>query len=92
MIQMVSIKDTRDKIAELVNQVDIAKKQFIITKFGKPKAMLTPVVSFPKQKRKKNGLLAGFGAWKKRKDIKDSAIWVSDLRHRMSNRYGKIFS
>lgn len=40
---MISVKDTRDNLAELLEQVAIANKQFVITKFGKPKARLSPV-------------------------------------------------
>lgn len=91
-LQSYSIKETREQLSHLIDQVAIANKQFLITKFGKPKAMLTPVVSIKKQNKRKKGLLVSFGAWKDRTDIKDSAKWVSDIRHRMSKRYGKIFS
>lgn len=40
---MISVKDARDNLAELLEQVAIANKQFVITKFGKPKAKLTSV-------------------------------------------------
>ena len=40
---MISVKDTRDNLAELLEQVAVAQKQFVITKFGKPKARLVPM-------------------------------------------------
>lgn len=90
--QKYSIKDTRDQLSELVDQVAIGRRQFIITKFGKPKAMLIPIQEETIDERR-NRLLAGFGMWKDRKDIKDSAKWVANLRKRMSTRYGygKLF-
>lgn len=91
MMDTVSIKDLRNNLAQLIEEVAIAGKQIEITKFGKPKAMIVPISS-TKKSRKKSGLEAAFGMWKNRKDIKDSAKWVADLRRRESTRYGKIFS
>lgn len=86
----ISIKETREQLSSLVEQVAIARKRFLITKFGKPKAMMIPFTPSLIRKRKKSGLEASFGAWKHRKDIKDSAKWVADLRRKMSSRYAKI--
>lgn len=94
-LQTVSIREAREQLSELINQVAIAKKEFVITKFGKPKALITQIKSTDKDSRMKRriALEATFGAWEHRKDIKDSAEWVAKLRHRMSSRYGygKIF-
>jgi prevent-host-death family protein len=93
-LQTVSIRETREQLSELVNQVAIANREFIITKFGKPQAMIIPVKKTVKQKRNYSGLDAAFGMWKDRKDMQNSAKWVANLRHRMSSRYGygKLFS
>ena len=37
-----SIKDTRNNLSRLVDQADLNHKSFIITKFGRPKALLSP--------------------------------------------------
>lgn len=87
----VSIKQLRDNLAQLIEEVAIAGKQIEITKFGKPKAMIIPISSSRKS-RKKRGLEAAFGIWKNRKDMKNPANWVTDLRRSESTRYGKIFS
>ena len=84
--QMISVKDTRDNLAELLEQVAIANRQFVITKFGKPKAKLVSVGLDLDTKKREGGILATAGAWKHRTDIKDSAKWAADLRRRMSNR------
>lgn len=83
MTQALSIKDTRNKLADIVNQVAIAGDMFVITKFGKPKAMIVPIT---KIKAQESVLEETFGAWKGRKDIKDSAKWVASLRAKMSIR------
>ena len=83
MTQTLSIKETRDKLADVVNQVSIAGDTFIITKFGKPKAMIIPIA---KVKAQRSILEETFGAWKERGDIKDSAKWVASLRAKMSTR------
>lgn len=85
MLQQISIQDTRNNLASLVNQTSITGKQFIITKFGKPSAMLVPVAAINFGK-KDDALDAAFGIWKDRKDIKDSAKWVEKLRTKMSLR------
>lgn len=53
--------------------------------------MIIPIRNSSKSKEKK-GLKAAFGIWKNRKDMKNPAKWVADLRRRESTRYGKIFS
>lgn len=89
-LQTISIKDAREQFSDLVNQVAIAKKQFVITKFGKPRAKVVPIDE-KKTKKRFSGLEASFGAWKDRTDIKDSAKWVAKQRKKW-NRYDKIFS
>lgn len=88
-LQRISIKETRDNLSQFIDQVAVAKKRFLITKFGKPKAKLVPVDN-SLYKTQKKGLHESYGAWKGKKGIKDSARWVEDLRAKMSSRYGKI--
>lgn len=83
-MQQVTIQDARNDLANLVAQTAIAGRQFVITKFGKPSAMLVPVKKKPNKKLA--ALDAAFGIWKDRKDIKDTAQWVADLRTKMSLR------
>ena len=83
MTQTLSIKDTRNKLADVINQVAIGGDVFVVTKFGKPKAMIVPIM---KAKEQKSVLEETFGAWKERKDIKDTAKWVASLRAKMSTR------
>ena len=83
MTQTLSIKDTRNKLAEVINQVAIAGDEFVITKFGQPKAMIVPI---SKAKVLKSALQETFGAWKHRSDIKDSGEWVRKLRRKLSVR------
>lgn len=85
-LQTVSIRETREQLSELVNQVAIARKQFVITKFGKPKAMIVPVQSSRiNREQYKKVIMATAGAWKHRTDIKDSAKWSANLRHRCTD-------
>ena len=88
--QTVSIKELRDNLAQLIDEVAIAGKQIEITKFGKPKAMIIPIGSADKKKKKAIDVkkLPGFGMWKNRKDMKDPAKWVHELRLKESMRYG----
>lgn len=85
MLQQISIQDTRNNLASLVNQTALTGRQFIITKFGKPSAMLVPVI-VEDIDEKNVALEAAFGIWENRKDIKNTAKWVEALRTKMSFR------
>lgn len=83
MTQILSIKDVRNKLADVINQVAIGGDTFVITKFGEPKAMIVPISEI---KTKKSVLEETFGAWKDRRDIRDTAKWAETLRAKMSVR------
>lgn len=84
MIQTIPVKETREQLADLINQVAIGGKSFIITKFGKPKAMLVPVMT---DKRRQTGLSTSFGIWKDRPEMKDPDKWVRKMRKEMWRRH-----
>ena len=84
MAQVLSIKDTRDKLADVVNQVAISGDVFVITKFGKAKAMIVPVSGA--NIADTSGIEESFGGWARRTDIKNSSKWVAKLRAKMSAR------
>ena len=48
MTQVLSIKDTRNRLADVVNQVAISGDVFVITKFGKPIAALVTFDDYKK--------------------------------------------
>jgi len=78
------MKDTRNKLADVVNRVAISGDVFIITKFGKAKAMIVPVSAANMADNK--GIEESFGGWGRRRDIKNSSDWVAKLRTEMSTR------
>ncbi len=86
-IPSVSIKETRENLSHLVDQVAIANKKFLITKFNKPKAMIVPISAKTKTRKSLSGLDATFGMWKDRKNMKNSAKWVANQRKQWSSRY-----
>lgn len=83
MIQTLSIKDARNNLADIVSRVEMRGDEIVITKFGKPRAMLVP---FSDKKSLVGKFDEAFGAWKGRKDIKDSGKWVRNLRKKISLR------
>lgn len=83
MTQLVSIKDTRDRLAEIIDLVALKDDVFVVTKFGKPKAMIVPIKEGTKDL---SWIEAGSGAWSNRKDIKNSAEWARNMRVKMSTR------
>lgn len=85
MQQVMSIKDTRDNLAEIINKVNTTGNVVVVTKFGKPKAMIVPI---PEEKLNiTSGIDDSFGTWSSRKDIEDSSQWVAKLRTKMSVRH-----
>ncbi len=96
-LQAETIKDLRNKLAQIIEEVAIANKRFEVKKFGKTKAAIVPISDVFLQKKKKVdwAKLPGAGIWKDRKDMKNSSKWVADLRRRESTRaipkslYGK---
>ena len=88
-LQIISTKELRDNLAEVLEQVAIGRQTFLVSKFGRKKALITPVADVKIMKKKsKRDLknLFAYGIWKDRKDIKDSVIWVSNLRKKQSFR------
>lgn len=89
----ISIKDARDNFSEIIEKAALTGQSFLVTKFGKPKALLTSAnIINQKKKAKLKVLKETAGLWTNRKDIKDSASWIAQKRKRQSTRYGKIFS
>lgn len=86
MTQVLSIKDTRNRLADVINRVAISGDVFVITKFGKAKAMIVPVSQA--NIADTSGIEESFGAWRQRSDIKNSSSWVAQLRAKMSTRNG----
>ena len=80
-MQTISTKELRDKLSEILERVAIGRETFVIKKFGKVKAMITPVV-----KEEKFDKLPAFGIWKNHKGMKDSATYVRKLREKESFR------
>ncbi|MGD9128983.1 MAG: hypothetical protein PVJ09_00615 [Candidatus Woesebacteria bacterium] len=82
MYQTVSIQQTRDNLAEIINKVAIAGERFVVTKFGKVKAMIVPITEQkPISDKKRKAILDEVtGIWQNRKDMKDSDKWLSNLR------------
>lgn len=85
MTQVMTIKDTRIKLADIINQVSVAGDVFVVTKFGQPKAMIVPINKL--NSTDTSGIEESFGAWDKKRGLKNSNRWVADLRAKMSGRY-----
>ena len=83
MTQTLSIKDARNSFADLISRVEMTGDEVVITKFGKPKAMVVP---FKKSQSLSEILDESFGIWKDRADMKNTAKWVRNLRDKTSLR------
>jgi prevent-host-death family protein len=78
----VSIKEARENFSEIVERAAIGGESFVVTKFGKSKAIIAPFTGVRKSndRNRKRALEDTKGAWSGRKDIKDAAEWVAELR------------
>lgn len=84
MAQILSIKQVRDKIADIVSGVEQNGEEVVITKFGKPRAIIVPI---SKTKAANLGRFDEvFGIWKDRDNIAESGKWVKDVKTVMSLR------
>lgn len=89
-LQLISTKELRDNLAEVLEKVAIGRQSFLVSKFGREKALIVPVISpvkTPTNKGEKR--LADHpacGIWQERKDMENPAEWVSKLRIKQSLR------
>lgn len=91
--QSISTKELRDNLAEILERVAIGQQSFEVYKFGTIKAVINPPQLKTKEKRNKINFrkLSAFGMWKNRRDMKDSAKWVRELRKKESVRSYSLY-
>lgn len=92
-IQSISTKELRDNLATILERVAIGQQSFEVYKFGTIKAVINPPQIKTKENEKKINFrkLTAFGMWKDRKDMKDSAKWVRELRKKESTRSYSLY-
>lgn len=96
--KQVSIKTARDNFSEIITRVALSKTNFVVTKFGKPKVVISAFSGLDEdwqdqQDDDKNKILnITSGKWSGRKDIKNTAQWVKKKRKDSSSRYEQVFS
>lgn len=91
-LQSISTKDLRDNLAEILERVAIGNEGFIVSKFGKEKALIIPAVAQKTLEATRSEVkkLPIYGMWKERQEMTDSAAWTKNLRVQESLRsYGK---
>ncbi len=85
-MQIISTKDLRNNLAEILELVAVGKQTFVVAKFGRKKAVLAPLKEEKTKQKVDTSKFAAFGIWEHRRDITDSARWIADLRTRQSKR------
>jgi len=90
-LQPISTKELRDNLSEVLEKVAIGQQAFLVSKFGRKKAMIVPIadmIDMTNEKKQKKDLrnLPACGMWQERKEMKNSVAWVSKLRERQSLR------
>ena len=83
----------RNNLSDIIDKVAVGGETYVVTKFGKRKAILTPVKDEEMSRAEREAVLRETaGLWKNREDMKDPAGWVRKTRAKLSSRYEKIFS
>lgn len=82
----ITTKDLRDNLSQVLEQVAYGNQSYLISKFGKYKALLTPYQVQPAAKLPTAKLKPLFGLWKGHKNIKSSTDWVNKIRNLQSFR------
>lgn len=82
----ISTKDLRDNLAEILEKVAIGKQSFIVSKFGRQKAIITPVKTNKRLTKVDFRKLSAYGMWKGRRDMEDVDKWVRNLREKEGAR------
>jgi len=89
-LEEISTKELRNNLAEILEKVAIGRQTFLISKFGRKKALIVPLTvgdAVGKERQRGNlRNLSAFGMWKDRREMKDSTFWVSKFRERESFR------
>lgn len=90
-VKTLSIQEIRSNLSEIVERTALTDEQFIITRFGKPKARISGLKHQMKEdsqpnQRKQKAIEALSGIWEDRDDIKDSAQWVATQRKKASQK------
>ena len=89
----ISIKEARNRFSEIIEKAALVGDSFLVTKFGKPKALIISADVLAEKKTSKLQVLAETaGLWADRKEIVNSAVWIAKKRQKESSRHGKIFS
>lgn len=94
-MRTISVQQTRDNLATLIETTALTGERFVVTKFGKPKAVIVPLeyVFEKKNTQKREKLFANLGElWKDRKDMDDSVSWVKKQRQQRKKNNEAISS
>ena len=85
----ISVKDTRENLADIIDRAFIGGERFLVTKFNKPKVIISSFKDSQPINNKKdiNKVLSEYeGIWKDRRDIADTNKWVENLRSKNETR------
>jgi prevent-host-death family protein len=73
----VSVKELRAQPGRILSMVK-AGDEVTITMRGKPTAKIIPIIDTPAESE--DDMFIGFGIWKNREDMEDTAAYVADMR------------
>lgn len=78
----VTTKQFREHFSQIMDQVAIGRKQYVISKFGRKQVVISPFVE--QEKKPPMSTHPAIGIWKDRKDMKDPVKWARDMRIKAS--------
>ncbi len=82
MLTTLSVKQTREKLAEIIERVAYGGEEIIVTRFGRPQVKIVAVddTVLSKTDDSENIIKEAAGIWADRKDMKDPVKWVRNIR------------
>ncbi len=93
MKNIVTVKETRANLAEILDRVEYKKEEFVITKYGQVTAIIVP----PRPSQKKEGTKSKLEALRKlrdhftKEDVKELEKNIRKYKASQKKKYEKLF-
>jgi prevent-host-death family protein len=86
-MKSITVQQTRENFAEVIEKVAVAGEKFVVTKFGKPRAMIVPIQESDFQIEARSKILTNLRElWSDRADMDEPVDYVKKLREQRRDK------
>jgi prevent-host-death family protein len=86
-MKSISVQQTRENFAEVIEKVAVAGEKFVVTKFGKPRAMIVPIQESDFQTEERSKILTTLRElWSDRADMDEPVDFVRKQREKRRDK------